>query len=601
MANTTTNPALLPDPALFDVTAVARKPLEGTLERVALGKIDLAPNARHEISEDGIAGLAQMLCRCGQLVPCIGHRSDPTGRIVLYDGQRRYLAAQKSRELAGTEGFEQLKPIRSLIVVLLDHAPAVEEIRRIQAQANAREPLSLFDQQEQFRDVWEARVGLGEEDRVAVVCADLGISARKAHHLRRQLSLPEPIRARVAERPAGEQISARMANRLADMNDVAPALTSAVAARISTHDLHEQALRDLGAFVHRTVVEDEQTYAVRIDDGALLDGHEQIAQARTYLDANGHEQLAKLLDCKLEKLDCELDTLAARARTRAMKVQITSEMRDRAANGRYAFVFQRGQDFAASIWVVDPVFMLDAINEQLGETDDGGPAREASYFAGASLNDEEMHDAAKEEQEQKRAQRERQGEAERSNLGLGHDLAAALIEPKDSQLQALKAIVCHLLASHYREVIAYGAGWSDRERQQPVGDTARYEPRHLDEIVEVELQRALEDPDPLRGIAQLTARWAAAFVLDPDGVTRTKALGSERMARKLADALPGGDNPLRAAVWEFLRPMLSPRLVALHRDSFVLSEALGSTVDLEAHRGESGLEELDLGEDEQAF
>jgi hypothetical protein len=37
-------------------------------------------------------------------------------------------------------------------------------------------------------------------------------------------------------------------------------------------------------------------------------------------------------------------------------------------------------------------------------------------------------------------------------------------------------------------------------------------------------------------------------VLDPDGPTRTKALGSQRMARKLRDALPGGESPLRAAV-----------------------------------------------------
>src|SRR4051794_18184265 len=33
------------------------------------------------------------------------------------------------------------------------------------------------------------------------------------------------------------------------------------------------ALRDLGGFVHRTLVEDPATYAVRIDDGALLDAH----------------------------------------------------------------------------------------------------------------------------------------------------------------------------------------------------------------------------------------------------------------------------------------------------------------------------------------
>ena len=105
-----------------------------------------------------------------------------------------------------------------------------------------------------------------------------------------------------------------------------------------------------------------------------------------------------------------------------------------------------------------------------------------------------------------------------------------------------------MLAAHYRVVIAYGAGWTDRERQQPVGDSGRYEPRHADAILDTELKRALEERDPLRGIAQLTARWAAAFVLNPDGVTRTKALGRDRIARKLQDALPGGENPLRAGV-----------------------------------------------------
>jgi hypothetical protein len=149
-----------------------------------------------------------------------------------------------------------------------------------------------------------------------------------------------------------------------------------------------------------------------------------------------------------------------------------------------------------------------------------------------------------------------------------------------------------------RELIAYGAGWSDQERQQPVGDTGRHEPRQIDVILDAELQRALDDPDPLRGIAQLTARFCAAFVLDPHGVTRTKALGTERMARKLRDALPGGENPPRAAVWEFLRPMRSSTLVALNRDAFVLDGEHETTVELEAHRSESDLADLDLGNED---
>jgi hypothetical protein len=352
----TSNPALLPSPALFDVTTVAKAPVEGSIERVELGALELAPNARREVSREGIERLAGMLMRTGQLVPCIGHRPDPAQpRTVIYDGQRRLLAAQASGELAGTDGYERLVAVQSLIVLLLDHEPNADEIRRIQAQANQRESLSLVDQQDQLRDCWEARAGLPEPDRIAAVCADLGISPKRAHNLRRQLALPDPIRTRVAERPAGEQISVTMANRLADMHEIAPQLTEAVAKRITTTDLHDKALQDLGAFVHRTVIEDEHTYAVRIDDGSMLDAAEQIEHARAHLTADdGQRQLAAILGCELERLDAELDTLAARAKSKALKLRITGDVRDRARNGRYAFVHDRGRDFAAGIWVVDP-------------------------------------------------------------------------------------------------------------------------------------------------------------------------------------------------------------------------------------------------------
>ncbi|MGO9819530.1 MAG: hypothetical protein ACLPTJ_02615 [Solirubrobacteraceae bacterium] len=575
---------------------VARAPVEGRIDRIELSALELAPNARREISREGIERLAGMLMRTGQLVACIGHRPDPSQpRTVIYDGQRRLLAAHASAQLAGTAGYEDLAPVKSLIVLLLDHEPGADEIGRIQAQANQREGLSLADQQEQLRDCWEARAGVPEADRIAAVCADLGISPKRAHNLRRQLTLPEPIRARVAERPAGEQISVTMANRLADMHELAPQLTEAVAKRLTSTDLHDTAMRDMGAFVHRTVVEDEHTYAVRIDDGAMLDAAEQIAHAREHLDANGHHQIASILGCELERLEAELDTLAVRAKARALKIRITGEVRERARNGRYAFVHERGQDFAAGIWVVDPAFILDLAHEQLGESDTT-PAREEAYFAGARLDDNELRDAAADDEQRRAQARARHADATRSNLGLGHDIRAGLLDPTDAQLRALTQIICRLVR-HYREVIAYGAGWTDPERQQPVGDTGRHEPRQLDAIIEAELERALAQPDPLRGIAQLTARLGAAFMLDPAGVTRTKALGSERMASKLRDALPGGDRALRAAVWQFMRPMLSPSLVALNRDAFVVNDSPETTVDLDGHRAPSDLQELDLGDE----
>jgi hypothetical protein len=239
--------------------------------------------------------------------------------------------------------------------------------------------------------------------------------------------------------------------------------------------------------------------------------------------------------------------------------------------------------------------MIDLAHQQL-QDDESSPAREEAYFAGARLDDQELRDAAAEDEQRRAQARARHAEATRSNLGLGHDIRAALIQPTEQPLSAVRDIICRLLVRHYGELIAYGAGWTDPERQQPVGDTGRHEPRHIDAILDAELDRALADPDPLRGIAQITSRWAAAFVLHPDGVTRTKALGTERMSRKLSDALPGGDSPLRTAVWEFLRPMLSPTLAALNRDAFINDHGDETTVDLEKHRSASSLDELDLDE-----
>ena len=77
------------------VTTVAKSPVEGRIERVAFEEIELAPNARRDISQEGIHRLAGLFCRTGQLIPCIGHRPNPEGpRPPCYDGQRRYLAAE---------------------------------------------------------------------------------------------------------------------------------------------------------------------------------------------------------------------------------------------------------------------------------------------------------------------------------------------------------------------------------------------------------------------------------------------------------------------------------------------------------------------------
>src|SRR5205823_14353877 len=128
-----------------------------------------------------------------------------------------------------------------------------------------------------------------------------------------------------------------------------------------------------------------------------------------------------------------------RGRTRALKLRITPEIRDRARTGRYAYVHERGQDFAAGIWVVDPVFMIDLARDAL-RTGSDEPARDETYFAGARIDDAELRDAAEEDRQRKQQARARQADATRTNLGLGHDIRAGLLDPTAGQLQALKQI-----------------------------------------------------------------------------------------------------------------------------------------------------------------
>src|SRR4051812_19728550 len=69
----------------------------------------------------------------------------------------------------------------------------------------------------------------------------------------------------------------------------------------------------------------------------------------------------------------------------------------------------------------------------------------------------------------------------------------------------------HLLARDDRDVNAFGADWTDAGGSVGVGDPHPSEPRQADAIATAELQRALADPEPLRGTAQLVSRWAAAL------------------------------------------------------------------------------------------
>lgn len=600
-----TRPQETAGPGLFDITNCAQRTVDGAIERVPLEKIELAVNPRKQIDRGGLERLMGLLAKHGQFVPAIGRRDGD--RVLLYAGQRRLRAAQLSHELTGTEGHEQLRPIMSLLVLLLDYEPTDRDVRRIQSsENNAREALAMADQQAQFEDCWNDRAGAPDDERIALVCDDLGISPKKAHNLRRCMTLPAEIRARVAERPAGDELSVGMANVLADMHETSPELVQSVAGRITSPELHGRALRDIGGFVHGTVVEDKTVYAVRIDDGALLDAHDEIERARPHVTDAHTASLEAIVAAhkkrnatggekpeEIRNLDVELDALAKQAKAAAVKIRVDGAMRDRAAGGEFAWVHHRGDDFAAGVWVVDPRFLIECAIEAIEAG--GTVAREESFFKGAKVDDAEMRAARGADDERRKADRERHRAAVSRNLGLGEDIRAGLMDPHGDQMGALRDIVVRLVAAEQPEVVAYGAGWTDRAHQQPVGDSSRYEPRPVDVIVNTELERALSDPDPLRGIAILVSRWAAAFMLDPDGVTKTKTLGSDRMGRRLREALPGDADKLRGALWTFMKPMLSPALREANRDAFV-TDARDQTVDLQAHRADSRLDDLDLGD-----
>ena len=534
----TANPALLPDPALFDVTDIAQPTVEGRLERVALEHLTLAPNPRRQLSTEGIERLAGLLMRTGPADPV--HRPAPTPRATHGGAVRRPAPAARrpSQPPAGRHRrLRRPRPGRArLIVLLLDHDPSGEEIRRIQAQANNTEALSLVDQQTQFADCWQARATLHDDDRIIAVCADLGISAKKAHNLRRQLTLPEPIRERVADRPAGAQLSVTMANRLADMHDVAPQLTEAVAGRITSR----RAARP-GAPRPRRVRAPHRrrrpAHLRRPDRRRRAAGRRRPARARP---RPAHRRRRP-----------RAGRPAARLRARHARVRARRADRARPDTGAETAHHRRDPRPRARPGASRSCTTADPTSPPASGSSTRSSSSTSSTTSSTTTTRTRRHaktrsspapaspttscaQAAHDDQARKQQARLHQAEATRRNLGLGHDLRAGLMDPTPGQLQALKAIICHLLAAHYRDVIAFGAGWTDQQRQQPVGDTGRHEPRHPDAILDAELQHALDDPDPLRGIAQLTARWAAAFLLDPDGITRTKTLGTDRMARKLA-------------------------------------------------------------------
>ena len=57
----------------------------------------------------------------------------------------------------------------------------------------------------------------------------------------------------------------------------------------------------------------------------------------------------------------------------------------------------------------------------------------------------ELGDAGAEDEQRRTQARTRRVNATRSNLGLGHDIRAGMIQPTEGQLRAVREIVCRLL------------------------------------------------------------------------------------------------------------------------------------------------------------
>src|SRR5437588_457628 len=96
------------------------------------------------------------------------------------------------------------------------------------------------------------------------------------------------------------------------------------------------------------------------------------------------------------------------------------------------------------------------------------------------------------------------------------------------------------------------------DESAPAREEAYFAGARLDAaaIVEAELERALEDPDPLRGIAQLTGRLGAAFTL-ASGTHAADALARARRAQPRRVRPPGRARDNARRCWPPCR--LEPR------------------------------------------
>lgn len=567
--------AASPSPAaMFAPTDAPHAPAIGSLEFIPLDDIVLADNPRRDIEQTDIDDLARMMLTHGQTKPCGGRRTED-GNVCVYAGQQRKLAADRTRELIKQDpSWGGGKPITGLWVLLRDDLRSEVEWRRYQAQENAGIPLSFRDEQQMFSDFWEAAAGLPEEQRLQQTRLDCGFSAVTAQNHRRQIVLPEAIRERVARRPRGDQISIGVANQLADIHDASPALANTVADWITTPARNTEAAADIQAAVLAALRHSEDTYAVSLHPGTSIDAAEALRDTVSELQEDKTiARAAEILGCSGGEVPARLVDLAHDTERRGVRVEITEAVRDRAITTRCAWVHRSDIDREPMVLLIDPVFMidlvLDAAQGTKTPTEEPAPTPQAASTPDQGRSIPKTRSGATGEPEPTTPDRKPSRSAVARNLGLGQDIAAGLLSLNEDQTNALRVVVCRLLASQYGPALAFGAAWTSRDRQQRTKHTEPHTPMDSDVIVALEVERALADPDPLRGIAQLVTRIAASVFLDPGGAITDGPLDADRMTRQTREVSVVADR----ALWELMRPMLSPAVIALHRDTYSAAAA----------------------------
>ncbi len=641
-------------PGLFDSTvgrAPAPHPLgEGKtkeLRSVALDQIDLHPiNARKRLNEEGLKRLAEMMMVHGQSTPIIGREVD--GRFHAYVGQRRYMAASISHTLAGTPGYEGLSPITHLDIIVLNWTPTPREIAILQAQENANEQLGYRDLVAQCLDCWNEREGMAEPDRVRAVSVDIDATPAFVRELMSLSILPQGVLDRVtkAGNVQGNAIGVRFAMRLAEVYKASPALGDAIARRISTTDDYREAATDLSAFINkmigqgRDVQTDEAAKAVGDDDtseGKKGDDTQntvtdlpyvrtlrqqspllmtdELAAAQRALTDEDRARLRPILKPylkaseDLEKIDEILRRLTddAGASNRVSYLPVTPQMRDAARAADVVFIQKVGGDFADWMWVIDPVWMISTIATHLADTEEEAKARGSNagggVIKGSSSSLEDHDEDGREEARSSRASdisaAETRAQAKARNADIRDGLAAFWTSKDDVVLRrtaALEALI-ELIFSTHREPIAYYAGWTNSEYQQPKASGQGYEPMPADRILEAERLRIrkLAAKNPTLAMFALVEAVFGGALLDTDGINSAsgRIMGSDKAERVFRDLIPGGDTDLRRALWAVFADGLQPHTREKHVTSFVFTDA-NSSADLAVASEDAPLAAIEL-------